>query len=205
MTNSIAELENADCIIVIGSNTPSNHPLVATRLFRAKAKGAKLVVIDPRRVPLAKNADLYVQHKLGTDVALINGIMNVILTNGWHNEAFIKERTEGFEELRKVVEQFPPERAAEITGVSADDIRTIAEWYAKAKAGSLVYCMGITQHTTGVDNVKSLANLSMLTGHIGRESTGVNPLRGQNNVQGACDGWAAQRLSGLPTREQSGC
>jgi len=192
MTNSIAELENADCIIVIGSNTPSNHPLVATRLFRAKAKGAKLVVIDPRRVPLAKNADLYVQHKLGTDVALINGIMNVILTNGWHNEAFIKERTEGFEELRKVVEQFPPERAAEITGVSADDIRTIAEWYAKAKAGSLVYCMGITQHTTGVDNVKSLANLSMLTGHIGRESTGVNPLRGQNNVQGACD------MGGLP-------
>jgi formate dehydrogenase alpha subunit len=192
MTNSIAELENADCIVVIGSNTTSNHPLVATRIFRAKAKGAKLVVADPRRVPLAKNADLYVEHKLGTDVALLNGIMNVILTNGWHNEAFIAERTEGFEEFRKVIEQFPPERAAEITGVSAEDIRTIAEWYAKAKAGSLVYCMGITQHTTGVDNVKSLANLSMLTGHIGRESTGVNPLRGQNNVQGACD------MGGLP-------
>lgn len=192
MTNSIAELENADCIIVIGSNTTTSHPLVATRIFRAKAKGAKVVVADPRRVQMTKKADLYLQHNLGSDVALLNGIMNVILSKGWHKQDFIKERTEGFEEFRRVIEQYPPERVAEITGVSAEDICTAADWYANAKAGSLVYCMGITQHTTGVDNVKTLANLSMLTGHIGRESTGVNPLRGQNNVQGACD------MGGLP-------
>lgn len=192
MTNSIAELEDADCILVIGSNTTSSHPLVATRIFRAKEKGAKVIVVDPRKIQLVHQADLHVRHNLGTDVALVNGIMHVILANGWHNQAFVDERTEGFEELRGVVEQYTPERTAEITGVSVEDIRTMAEWYAKARASSIVYCMGITQHTTGVDNVKSLANLAMLTGHIGRESTGVNPLRGQNNVQGACD------MGGLP-------
>ncbi len=192
MTNSIAELEDADCILVIGSNTTSSHPLVATRIFRAKQKGARVVVVDPRRVPLVYQADLYLQHNLGSDVALINGLMNVILSEGWQNQAFVDERTEGFEAFRKVVEQYTPDRVAEITGVSPDQLRVAAEWYAKAKAGSIVYCMGITQHTTGVDNVKSLANLSMLTGHIGRPATGVNPLRGQNNVQGACD------MGGLP-------
>jgi len=192
MTNSIAELEDSDCILVIGSNTTSSHPLVATRIFRAKEKGAKVIVADPRNVQLVKKADLHIRHNLGTDVALANGIMHVILAKGWHNQAFVDERTEGFEELRKVIEQYTPERTAEITGVPAEDIITVADWYANARAGSIVYCMGITQHTTGVDNVKSLANLSMLTGHIGRESTGVNPLRGQNNVQGACD------MGGLP-------
>lgn len=192
MTNSIAELEDADCILVIGSNTTSSHPLVASRIFRAKQKGAKVVVVDPRRVPLVHQADLFLQHNLGSDVALINGIMNVILSQGWQNQAFVDERTEGFEDFRKVVEQYTPERVTEITGISADDIYKAADWYAHAKAGSIVYCMGITQHTTGVDNVKSLANLSMLTGHIGRAATGVNPLRGQNNVQGACD------MGGLP-------
>jgi len=116
----------------------------------------------------------------------------VILKNGWQNQAFVESRTENFEAFAQVIEKFPPERAAEITGVSADDIVRMAEYYAKAEAGSIVYCMGITQHTTGVDNVRSLANLSMLCGHIGRPSTGVNPLRGQNNVQGACD------MGGLP-------
>ncbi len=192
MTNSIAELENADCILVIGSNTPSSHPLVATRLFRAKAKGAKLILVDPRRVQLIHKADLYMQHNLGTDVALLNGMMHVILEKGWHKQAFVDERTEGFEEFRKVVEQYTPERAAEICGVPAEDIITAADWYANSQASSIVYCMGITQHTTGVDNVKTLANLAMLTGQIGREATGVNPLRGQNNVQGACD------MGGLP-------
>jgi formate dehydrogenase major subunit len=192
MTNSVAELEGADCIFVIGSNTTSSHPLVATRIFRAKERGARLIVADPRKVQLSLKADLHVRQNLGTDVALLNGMMNVILANGWHDRAFVEERTEGFEEFRKVIESYPPERAAAITGVAASDIVRIAEWYAKAKAASIVYCMGITQHTTGVDNVKSLANLAMLTGQIGRESTGVNPLRGQNNVQGACD------MGGLP-------
>jgi formate dehydrogenase alpha subunit len=192
MTNSVAELENADCIFVIGSNTTSSHPLVATRIFRAKQKGAKLIVADPRKIQLAMMADIYVSQNLGTDVALINGIMHVILEQGWHDQAFIEERTEGFEEFRKVIEGYSPEKVSEITGIAAEDIVRIAEYYGTAKAGSIVYCMGITQHTTGVDNVKSLANLAMVTGNVGRESTGVNPLRGQNNVQGACD------MGGLP-------
>ena len=192
MTNSVAEIEDADCIFVIGSNTTSSHPLVATRIFRAKAKGAKLVVADPRKIQLALKADTYVRHNLGTDVALLNGMMHAIIKNGWHDKGFVEERCEGFEEFSKVIDNYPPEKAAEITGVSADDIVKIAEYYAKAKAASIIYCMGITQHTTGVDNVKSLANLAMLTGNMGKESTGVNPLRGQNNVQGACD------MGGLP-------
>ncbi len=192
MTNSVAELENSDCIFIIGSNTTSSHPLVATRIFRAKKKGAKLIVADPRKIQLAAMADIYVRQKLGTDVALINGIMHVILQKGWHDQAFIDERTEGFEEFKKAVDNYPPEKAAEIAGVAAEDIVRIAEYYGTAEAGSIVYCMGITQHTTGVDNVKALANLAMLTGNLGKESTGVNPLRGQNNVQGACD------MGGLP-------
>jgi len=192
MTNSVAELENSDCIFIIGSNTTSSHPLVATRIFRAKKKGAKLIVADPRKIQLAAMADIYVRQNLGTDVALINGIMHVILEKGWHDQAFIDERTEGFEEFKKAVDNYPPEKAAEIAGVAAEDIVRIAEYYGIAEAGSIVYCMGITQHTTGVDNVKSLANLAMLTGNLGKESTGVNPLRGQNNVQGACD------MGGLP-------
>lgn len=192
MTNSIGELEDSDCILVIGSNTTSSHPLVATRIFRAKEKGAKLIIADPRRVQLALKADLYVRQRLGTDVALLNGIMHVILSEGLHNRAFIEERTEGFDAFREVIDRYPPGLVAEITGVGVEEIVTMARWYAEAKAASIVYCMGITQHTTGVDNVKSLANLAMLCGHIGREATGVNPLRGQNNVQGACD------MGGLP-------
>ena len=192
MTNSIAEIEDADCIFVTGSNTTSSHPLVATRIFRALEKGAKLVVADPRRIQLALKADVYARQNLGTDVALLNGIMHVILKNNWHDQAFVEERCEGFEEFKAVIDNYPPEKVAEITGVAADDIAKMAEYYAKAEAASIIYCMGITQHTTGVDNVKSLANLAMLTGNMGKEATGVNPLRGQNNVQGACD------MGGLP-------
>lgn len=192
MTNSIAELEDADCIFIIGSNTTVAHPLVAMRLYRAKAKGAKIIVADPREIQMASFADLYVRQKLGSDVALLNGMMHVIYKNGWHAEEFIKDRTENFEAFLEVIDKCTPEWAAEITGVDADDIVKMADYYAKADAGSIVYCMGITQHTTGVDNVKSLANLAMLCGHIGRHATGVNPLRGQNNVQGACD------MGGLP-------
>ena len=187
MTNSFAELEQANCILVIGSNTTVAHPIASKRLIRAQANGAKLMVADPRQTQIAQLADLHVQQNLGTDVALINGLMHVIYKNGWHNQAFIEERTENFPALVEMIEQFPPERVAEITGVPADDIVKVAEWYAKSKDSAIVYVLGITQHTTGVDNVKSLANLSMLCGHIGRPSTGVNPIRGQNNVQGACD------------------
>jgi len=192
MTNSVDELAEADCIFVIGSNTTAAHPLVATRLYEAKRRGAKLIVADPRKIHLSMFADVYVSQKLGGDVAFLNGVMNHILAMGWQNQEFVNERTEGFEEFRQVVEKWTPEKAAEVSGVAAEDIKHIAELYAKAEKSSIVYCMGITQHTSGVDNVKSLANLAMLTGHIGRASTGVNPLRGQNNVQGACD------MGGLP-------
>ena len=192
MTNSVDDLEDSDCILVTGSNTTSSHPIVATRIFRAKQKGARLIVADPRKIQLAMKADIYVSQNLGTDVALLNGIMHVIVERGWHDKAFIEGRTEAFEELRKVIAGYPPEEVAEITGIPAEDIVKIAEYYGTARAGSIVYCMGITQHITGVDNVKSLANLALLTGNIGKEGTGVNPLRGQNNVQGACD------MGGLP-------
>jgi len=192
MTNSISEIEDADCVFIIGSNTTSSHPLVATRIFRAKKKGARIIVADPRRIQLSSLADITVHQNLGTDVALLNGMMHVILKRGWHNLSFVEDRTEGFEAFSKVIEDYPPEKVAEITGIAAEDIIRMAEIYSKAKTASIVYCMGITQHTTGVDNVKTLANLAMLTGNVGRESTGVNPLRGQNNVQGACD------MGGLP-------
>jgi formate dehydrogenase alpha subunit len=192
MTNSIAEFENAECIFIIGSNTTVAHPLIATRLYRAKKNGAKVIVADPRKVHIAEIADVYVRHKMGTDVALLNGIMNVILENGWHDQEFIDQHTEEFESFKKIIKQFSPEKASEICGVQAKVIREIAEIYAGVDKASIVYCMGITQHTTGVDNVRSLANLAMLTGNLGKESSGVNPLRGQNNVQGSCD------MGGLP-------
>jgi len=183
----VAELEEADCILVIGSNTTSSHPLVAWRIFRAKARGAKLIVVDPRRHQLARLADLYVPLPAGRDNAFINGLIHVILREGWEDRAFIEERTEGFEELRRTVERYTPEAVAELTGIEPDLLRRVAEAYARAERASIVYCMGITQHVAGTDNVKNLANLAMLTGNVGRPSTGVNPLRGQNNVQGACD------------------
>jgi formate dehydrogenase alpha subunit len=192
MTNSIAEIEDADCIFIIGSNTTVAHPLVAYRVYRAKAKGAKVIVADPRRIHMTTAADLHVRQKLGSDVALLNGIMNVILSRGWRNSQFIEERTEGFDKLQEVLKNYPPERASEICGVSVEDIVKIAEAYATSEKSTILYAMGITQHSHGVDNVKSLANLAMMTGQIGRPSTGVNPLRGQNNVQGACD------MGGLP-------
>jgi formate dehydrogenase major subunit/formate dehydrogenase alpha subunit len=187
MTNSIAELENADCILVIGSNTTEQHPMVASRIVAAKDRGAGLIVVDPRTTQLAQFADVHLRIRPGTDIALVNALMNVIITQGLEDTAFIAQRTEGYAELREKVMGYTPDRAAEVCGLSADDVRRAALMYGKAERGSIVYCMGITQHTTGTDNVKTLANLAMLAGNVGRESTGVNPLRGQNNVQGACD------------------
>jgi formate dehydrogenase alpha subunit len=192
MTNSIEEIERADCIFIIGSNTSIAHPLIATRIYRAKARGAKLIVADPRKIPIVFQSNLHLRQNLGTDVALINGLMHIILKNGWQDQTFIEERAENFEELQKVVEKYTPEKVSEITGIPVADLKKAAQWYAKAERSSILYTMGITQHTTGVDNVRSIANLAMLTGNIGKESTGVNPLRGQNNVQGACD------MGGLP-------
>ena len=187
MTNSIGELEDADCIFVIGSNTTEQHPLIARYIMRARAKGAKLIVADPRLIPLTQFADYHLRQRPGTDVALLNGLMNVILKEGWEDKKFINERTEGFAELKEVVKKYSPEEVEKITGIPKELIMEAARIYAQAKSASIVYSMGITQHTTGVDNVVSCANLAMLTGNVGRPSTGVNPLRGQSNVQGACD------------------
>jgi len=189
MTNSIAELENdAKCIFLIGTNTTENHPVIGMKIKKnVLYNGAKLIVADPRRTDIANHAHVYLQHKPGTDVALLNGIMYVIIEEGLADQRFIDNCTEGYEEMSRVLKKYTPEYAAEITGVSADDIKKAARMYAEAEAASLCYAMGLTQHSTGTDNVKSCCNLAMLTGNIGRPGTGVNPLRGQNNVQGACD------------------
>jgi formate dehydrogenase major subunit len=192
MTNSLPELANCKAIFVIGSNTTEAHPIAAKWLMRGKANGAKLIVADPRWIQLADLADVAVQQRLGSDVALLNGLMHIILKEGWQDQAYIDERTEGFEALKAKLEEYPPDKVAQITGIPADNLRRMAELYAKNKPAAIVYAMGITQHTTGVDNVKSCANLAMLTGNVGVASGGVNPLRGQNNVQGACD------MGGLP-------
>jgi len=192
MTNSIAEIEDSKCIFIIGSNTTVAHPLIAYRVYRAKVKGAKLIVADPRRIHMSSVADIYVRQRLGSDVALLNGIMHVILAENLHDKAFVEERTENFDAFEALVKEYPPEKASEICGVSVEDIKNIARTYATAECAAILYTMGITQHSHGVDNVKSLANLAMLTGNIGKPSSGVNPLRGQNNVQGACD------MGGLP-------
>lgn len=188
MTNSIEELSQADVIFVIGSNTTEQHPLIGMRIKEAAIRnGAKLLVADPRRIPLAEYAAAYAPLKPGTNLAFLNGMLNVILSEGLENKDFIASRTEGYEEFAASVAGYNPEKVAEITGVDADTIREFARLYAGAKNASIVYAMGITQHVTGSANVAAIANLALLTGHIGREATGVNPLRGQNNVQGACD------------------
>ena len=193
MTNSIAELEDTDCILVIGSNTTENHPVIGARIKRAaRYKNKTLIVIDPRRIDLVKHATLWLRQKPGTDIAVINGIMNVIIKENLQAADYVAERTENFEALKETVAKYTPEYVEKISGVPAADLIKAARLYAQAKAASIVYCMGITQHTVGTDNVKTLANLAMLTGNVGILGGGVNPLRGQNNVQGACD------MGGLP-------
>lgn len=193
MTNPIGDLEKAEVILVTGSNTTENHPVISTYIKRAVTqKGVKLIVVDPRRIPLTRFAVIWMRQRLGTDVAWINGMMNVIIKEGLYDKEYVKNRTTGFEELKKVVEKYTPEYVEKITGIPKEQIVKAARLYANARAASIVYAMGITQHITGTDNVKSLANLAMLCGNVGIEGGGVNPLRGQNNVQGACD------MGGLP-------
>ncbi len=187
MTNSINEIIDADAIFVIGSNTTENHPVIGAKIKQAKRRGAKLIVAEPREIELAKDADVFLQIKPGTNVALLNGMMNVILEEGLQDKEYISERTENFEELEKTVKGYTPEKAAKLCGVKEEDIRAAARLYAEADKASIIYCMGITQHSSGVNNVMSVSNLAMLCGNIGKEASGVNPLRGQNNVQGACD------------------
>jgi formate dehydrogenase alpha subunit len=188
MTNSIDEAEFQKTIFVIGSNTTEQHPVIGMKIKKAvRQHGAKLIVADPREIDLVNFAALWLRQKPGTDVALINGMMNVIISEGLYAKEYVETRTEGFVAMQKVVEKFTPDYAEKITGVPAEDIIKAARIYAESEAASIFFSMGITQHTTGVDNVKSCANLSMLCGNLGVEGGGVNPLRGQNNVQGSCD------------------
>ncbi len=188
MTNSIADMEESKCFLITGTNTTENHPVISTFIKRAVTqRGAKLILADPRNIDLAKFATVWLRQTPGTDIAWINGIMNVIISEDLHNKEFVAERTENFDALKDTVKKYTPEYVEKITGVPAEELKKAARLYATSGASSIVYAMGITQHITGTDNVKSLANLAMLTGNIGRPGTGVNPLRGQNNVQGACD------------------
>ena len=187
MTNSFADFKKAKMILVIGSNMTEAHPVAATFVKDAALAGAELIVVDPRRTPLVDLATMHVQIKVGSDVALINGLMNVLINENLYDKNYVNTHTVGFEDLKKKVMEYPPERAAEISGVSADTIRDLARKLASVKPAMLMYTLGITEHICGVNNVMSCANLQMLLGNVGFECGGVNPLRGQNNVQGACD------------------
>ena len=153
----------------------------------AKGKGAKIIVVDPRRIELADQADVYLQIKPGTNVALLNGIMNYIVENELYDKEYIKSRTENFEEVKETVKKYKPEMVAEICGVDKDDIIKAAKLYVESDKAAIYYTMGVTQHTTGTNGVMSISNLALMCGNIGKEFAGVNPLRGQNNVQGSCD------------------
>jgi len=188
MTNSINDLSESDCFLITGSNTTETHPVIATVVKRAiTQRGAKLILADPRNIELAKFATVWLRQKPGTDIAWINGLMNIIITEDLLDKTFVAERTENFEAVKAAVAKYTPEYVETITSIPREDLVKAARMYARAGAASILYAMGITQHVTGTDAVKSLANLAMLTGNIGRPGTGVNPLRGQNNVQGACD------------------
>lgn len=190
MTNSINEIEGMEVIFIIGSNTKETHPVIANKMIKAYRKGAKIIVADPRRVPMVKFADVFLNIKPGTDVALLNAMAHVILKEGLYDRNFIDERTENFDDWKGSLDEYTPEYAETVTGVPKEDIIRAARLYGSSKRAGIFYTMGITQHTVGTDNVNAIANLALLTGNIGRRFSGINPLRGQNNVQGASDAGA---------------
>lgn len=187
MTNDFKSIKQADVMLVIGSNTTEAHPVLGAMIKERRRNGAKLIVCDPRKIELSKYADVYLRQKSGTDVALVNGMMHVILRDNLQNEAFIAERVENFEALKATVASYTPEKVSELTGIPAELVEKAARLYATGPNSAIFYTMGITQHVTGTNNVRTMANLALLCGMYGRPGTGVNPLRGQNNVQGACD------------------
>jgi formate dehydrogenase major subunit/formate dehydrogenase alpha subunit len=190
MTNSIGEIRNADFLFVIGSNTSEAHPIIAMEMKRAVRRGATMVVADPRKIWMSTIAEKHLQLKPGCDVWLLNAMAHVICEEGLVDETFVAENTEGFEAVRETVRRYSPEAAEEHTGISAEDIRWVARKYATTEKAGIYYTLGITEHTHGTDNVYALANLVLMTGHLGKPSSGMNPLRGQNNVQGANDAGA---------------
>ena len=194
MSNSMDDVaKEAKAFFIIGSNTTEQHPVFGTMLRRAvKFRGAKLVVADPRKIDITDFATLHLRHRPGTDIPLINGLMYIILEKGWEDKSFIEERTEGFDEFKATVMNYPPEEVSETTGIPVEKLYEAAEILTVNSPMAVIWAMGITQHIVGVRNVMDLANLQMLLGNMGKAGGGVNPLRGQNNVQGACD------MGGLP-------
>jgi len=187
MTNSTLEIENHDVIFVIGSNTTETHPIIGLKMKKAVRRGAELIVADPRKIDLVRFSHLWLQQRPGTDVALLNSIMHVIVKENLIDKTFLETHTEGFETFKESLTEYTPEEGERITGVPKRDIIKTALLYGNAVRPGIYYTMGITQHSHGTENVFAIANLALMTGNLGRESTGVNPLRGQNNVQGATD------------------
>ena len=194
MSNSIEEIAGADMLLVIGSNTTEAHPVIALRMKKAVRKGANLVVIDPRKIELTRWANRFIQLKIGTDIPILNAMAHVIINEGLYDAEYVENRTEGFEALKQHVAMYTPEFSSELSGVPAEQIIATAREYAAASPkASICYTLGITEHSCGSHNVQAIANLALLCGNFGRENSGVNPLRGQNNVQGASD------MGALPT------
>ncbi len=187
MSNSIAEIEDTDCILCFGYNAADSHPIVARRIVKAKEKGAKIIVCDPRRIETARIADQWLALKNGSNMALVNAFANVLITEGLYDKDYVANFTEGFEEYKKTVEKYTPEYVEEITGLKASEIRQAMRTYAKSKTATILWGMGVTQWGQAVDVVKGLSGLALLTGNLGKPNVGVGPVRGQNNVQGACD------------------
>ncbi len=187
MTNSIREVSDNEVIFIIGSNTTENHPVIGTKMKQAQRKGAKVIVADPREIEMGEKSDVFLQINPGTNIALLNGMMHHIIENELYDKEFIEKRTENFEEVKLAVKDYTPAIAAEVCNVREEDIIKAAEIYASTHKAGIYYAMGITQHTTGTHNVMAISNLALMCGNVGKEFAGINPLRGQNNVQGACD------------------
>jgi formate dehydrogenase alpha subunit len=209
MTNSISEIEGAACIFAIGTNTTATHPIIGLTVKRAVQDGARIIVANPRRIDLCRFADLWLRHRPGTDVALLMGMMRVIVDEGLLDSSFIESRCQNFDALKESLRGFDLDFVEQVTGVPREQIIEAARIYATSKPATILYAMGITQHSHGTDNVLATSNLAMLTGNVGKPSTGVNPLRGQNNVQGACDMGALpnvypgyQRVDNAKVKEQ---
>ncbi|ENC7788323.1 formate dehydrogenase subunit alpha [Yersinia enterocolitica] len=187
MSNSICEIEDTKCILVFGYNAADSHPIVARRILKAKEKGAKVIVCDPRHIETARIADLWLPLKNGSNMALVNAFANVLITEELYDKDYVSRYTEGFDEYRAMVAKYTPEYVESITGLPAHTIREAMRIYAAAPSATILWGMGVTQWGQGVDVVKGLSGLALLTGNLGRPNVGVGPVRGQNNVQGACD------------------
>ena len=188
MTNPIGDItKDVDCIMLVGSNPEEAHPVVGMQIRKAVENGARLIVVDPRDISLSEKADIHLKIRPGTNVAFANGMMHVMIEEGLIDEEYIRDYTEGFSEIRRIVSEYTPERTGQICHIDPDKLTEAARMYATAKKAPIIYCLGVTEHSTGTEGVMSMSNMAAITGKIGKSGCGVNPLRGQNNVQGACD------------------